>query len=736
MRRKSSAQRPVALLALTLLLLLPSTCKNRTDPSNAASADDGPTVSVNRVTGTADMWEIGFPDTGSLKAGQTAFLSWGVASNLPEDEIECGGLPNKLEPVTFEEVASPDERRFIGFKKQIDPAMLKRCDDSDPAGLRKISLQCMNSGDWSGVKRLEGCVYFDAAGTQLAGKGWGTPNTSALEPEPKKNSPDTTLGLAGPVVEDINVNVNYGKICAEKLGKIPAFDCVKDGQIIPITLDGVETPFGARTPTMACDKPIYLGLGDQGQCVPYARLGRLPSLMPDGNPNPDVDTVFICRRYKITDKVGTRDVPRKANVKLHEDVAIIQHSRKTGETCWYQGLSGFQAGNKSLPTGRVPPPYEDELPEAVKIANRTLPAKLRAMRAKDFWIQPNDSRGFNCVKCHDSDPFMLSPYSAQVKFTTPEGVKDYVLPCDPFTPKQLQREGITNTCAKKDGKGLYSQVSKLHSPPNWPNLVAIAPKDPATSKCVSCHRIGAINTCKSWMPDSVGLPGGLSSASANQKSASAKRYPLNHWMPLLPGMPATAEGPSHSIADLVSWERDYKKSADAIAKCCTEYNPNAAATAQSAAFSSSCTVEQISSTPPATVSGTTVVLKAGPVPAAIPDNSPAGVTLALTGTIPPTAKILAVAADINISHTYQGQLRVVLKKQGEADVLLYDGSQSAAPATENVMLNVNSASYPSLNVLTGAKAAGNWSVQVSDSRMHETGQVTSFELKLTVDQAQ
>ena len=730
MRLSRSRKQLSNFCGLVFLSALVMTCKGRADKSGLASAQNEKIVNLSRVAGTVDMWDIAYPDTGKIKTGQTYYLSWDVRNRLPEEEIDCESMRNKLEPVTFEQMSGADNETYVGFRKRIDPSLLKKCDDQAPEEYSKISLKCQASGDWVGIRRVEGCLFTDSSGSQLAAKGWGTPSSSAGDVEPMEMANKKKFGL-DETIPDINVNINYGKVCAQKLGRIPAFDCVKEGQIIPITKDGVEVPFGQHRRGGKCDKPVYLGLGDDGQCVPYARLGRLPSLMPDGTENTDVDTVFICRRYKIGDKdpASDRIVPRKPETGLHEDVAIVQHNRKTGETCWYQALSVFQENDRSLPTWRVPPPYEDDLPQEIVDKNATISdPKQRAMKAKDFWIHPNDSVRFKCITCHDSDPFMYSPYVAQVKVSnTPEGVKQYVLPCDPAKPGQISK----NTCAKQDGKGLYSNVSKLHSPPEWPKLYAISPKssDPAVKECVSCHRIGSLNTCRSWSRDSIGLPG-LGSTSLNAKSTTAKKFPLNHWMPLEPGMPATAAGSNHSITSLVAWEAQYKKAADAIANCCTEWNGGT----PTAAFNASCTAELTTSTPPS-VSGTAVVLTAtGPV--AIPDNNPTGVNIPLGGNPPANVRIKQIAVKVSIKHPYVGQLKVVLKRQGDADILVYDGDKAQFPATENLNLNVNSTTVPGLGALAGTAAAGNWSLQIIDTRQHEVGQFTSGEVTLTVDPVQ
>src|SRR5690606_27244761 len=131
--------------------------------------------------------------------------------------------------------------------------------------------------------------------------------------------------------------LTYGKECAARLGELKPFNCL-DGEIIPITVGGhvpeegypAFGPGGDRDQT--CDKPALLGLGSDGRCPPYARLGRLKSFAPNGDERTDVETVFICRRYKGRFGPQTyRGETVDASVfPAFEDVAIIQRNKTTG----------------------------------------------------------------------------------------------------------------------------------------------------------------------------------------------------------------------------------------------------------------------------------------------------------------------------------------------------------------------------------------------------------------------
>ena len=132
------------------------------------------------------------------------------------------------------------------------------------------------------------------------------------------------LGLActlGGVAAAQN-RAQYAAQCAAEMGTIPAFNCL-DGVVLPITVNGVEQ----SQPVTACDNPVQLGLGGNGQCVPFSRLLRLPTN------NPATEAVAICRKYNASNGPGDP---------IFADIAVIQHNKATGRTCFFQ--SPIQAG--------------------------------------------------------------------------------------------------------------------------------------------------------------------------------------------------------------------------------------------------------------------------------------------------------------------------------------------------------------------------------------------------------
>jgi hypothetical protein len=168
------------------------------------------------------------------------------------------------------------------------------------------------------------------------------------------------------------------------MGPIPTFNCL-DGDIIPVTKTGVPITQMPSPDPDDCDKPVQLALsGGEGQCVPYARFQRLT---PN---NPDVETVVICRKYHFT---SGPDDP------TFHDIALIQHHKTTGATCYFQSPVDTQP---FLDGTHVPSPQED------------------SATARRYWLEPQRSArssgpgAIRCTGCHDADPFIWSPYIIQV----------------------------------------------------------------------------------------------------------------------------------------------------------------------------------------------------------------------------------------------------------------------------------------------------------------------------------
>lgn len=282
--------------------------------------------------------------------------------------------------------------------------------------------------------------------------------------------------------QDINA---YGRECARKIAPVPAFDCAK-GVEIPITVN-LQPPPGYQ-PQMNCDRPSLLvqaGENTDGSCVPYSRVLVLRD-------DAQAQIVAVCREKKIRD----------ANTKLYDEVDVISHNVRTGSTCWFQAQAPEPLSpNTGLFGNRVPSPEEPI--------------------AKKFWHAPAITAKGNCVTCHDSDPFMYSPYIAQTR----------QFPADPV------------------GKYANDIGAAFRA---WEKPAAISTRG---NTCVGCHRIGNMTTCKETVREAVGL------VTSPGSDDWAKQYPNSHWMP-----------PGNSMTEK-QWEQIYSSSVQKIFACCA--NPKA-----------------------------------------------------------------------------------------------------------------------------------------------------------------
>lgn len=293
----------------------------------------------------------------------------------------------------------------------------------------------------------------------------------------------------------------YGRQCAEQVGEIPAFSCMA-GEEIPITIDGKPVPPDKAPPR--CDRPSLLPQADaQSQCVPGSRALVLRD-------DQTAQVSAICRKQ----------VARPAGSPLFDEINVISHSLKNGKTCWFtakaqapltaaSGIDGRWVPSPSR-LSRQPAPPSPEGVQAPPADQVWLPP------AKVAWSQPA------CVSCHDSGPFMYSPYIAQ---TTQ-------LPGDPFgfyEPKAI-------------GEDFKKAWAQLHA-------FGITTRG---NTCTACHRMGNMNSCQVAMQQSTG------NAPQEGGDAWSKKFPQSHWM---------SPGNLHSRAQ---WDEQFSESLKKLAACCKD----------------------------------------------------------------------------------------------------------------------------------------------------------------------
>ena len=315
----------------------------------------------------------------------------------------------------------------------------------------------------------------------------------------------------------------YGEQCAKEVTPIPAFSCMA-GETIPITVDG-KIP-AKYTANMTCDKPSLLVIdppeaGSQGQCLPGSRALVLRDYA-------QAQISAICRKHVVRDITSS----------VFDEINIVSHNLKSGKTCWFTakaklpytagaGIDGrLIPSPSSLPAKAARRGYEKLHPESEALVQEWKVAKTTLPNPVALWMSPSQlvSREPACTKCHDSGPFMYSPYIAQ---TTQ-------LPSDAFGKYQPRAIG---------------QAFKV-----WPQPFALTTRG---NTCTTCHRIGNMNSCSLATLQATGQ---VKPLGGNEWSA---QFPQSHWM---------SPGNLHS---LVQWQEAFKKSAKEISDCCA--NPSGAA---------------------------------------------------------------------------------------------------------------------------------------------------------------
>lgn len=99
--------------------------------------------------------------------------------------------------------------------------------------------------------------------------------------------------------------------------------------------------------------------------------------------------------------------------------------------------------------------------------------------------------------------------------------------------------------------------------------------------------------------------------------------------------------------------------------------------------------------------------------------------------VPDTAALTSIKVDVDIEHTYIGDLVVTLKppaNMGIAPVLLHDRT---GRGTDNIKKTYDEASIPNLASFKGKSPKGTWVFEVADKASRDTGKIRSFTLEIS-----
>lgn len=109
----------------------------------------------------------------------------------------------------------------------------------------------------------------------------------------------------------------------------------------------------------------------------------------------------------------------------------------------------------------------------------------------------------------------------------------------------------------------------------------------------------------------------------------------------------------------------------------------------------------------------------------IPDNDPTGATSTIT--VEEDGSVKVVKIDLDIDHTYRGDLLVELKL-GPQVVTVYDGSSVDSPWEDDVNLD-----GVEVSGFEGSTVAGEWTLVVTDNAGYDVGNIVSWTLNVEVE---
>jgi subtilisin-like proprotein convertase family protein len=115
-------------------------------------------------------------------------------------------------------------------------------------------------------------------------------------------------------------------------------------------------------------------------------------------------------------------------------------------------------------------------------------------------------------------------------------------------------------------------------------------------------------------------------------------------------------------------------------------------------------------------------LSAAGLPLDIPDNAPGGVSASID--VPDRGAIVTARARVKLTHTYRGDLRVVLSR-GNDSVVLHDRTGDGDDDLDQTY---------DLPTFAGKASAGTWKLEVFDLAAQDVGRLTNFTLDLVTAQ--
>jgi hypothetical protein len=294
---------------------------------------------------------------------------------------------------------------------------------------------------------------------------------------------------------------DYAQACLARVGISPAelakiYQCVHPSVAteIPLTIGGVKqlncresaggpcehaadkAALTSKFPR--CDFPAWL----DDRCYGDTYIQKLTTS------NAAVKGALLCRHK--TRFTGTFDD--------FDDIAMIVHNKDNGETCWFQSRNADSDASLKLIGWAVPGPV--------------------CAGAEDLWLTPEQTKGIECIQCHDSGPWLNSRWLRNVTHEFGAAHDDEDKPYLNSTPPFNQWR---TPVFVKYGANL---------PPG------------KAEGCTDCHKVAAAGagkfptptdphtyrTCDEWINRSVGRPSAAFSALLTAEGAAEH---VQFWMP-------------------------------------------------------------------------------------------------------------------------------------------------------------------------------------------------------------
>jgi hypothetical protein len=319
------------------------------------------------------------------------------------------------------------------------------------------------------------------------------------------------LALPGAPAHAAETVKSYAQQCDAAIGlSVPAFDC-NAGREVPLTHPmPPNAKYGDKK--FSCDEPNRLN----EECDPGSRFQVVAQTAT-------AVVVAHCRN-------------QGGNPNRYGDIAVIQHNTQNGATCFYQAL----AGAASVGHPRSAYSEAQELPALA-------PAPINGSALPQFWLQPWQiaKSVFACAMCHDSGPFIRSPYLAQMNSGT------NALPW------------ATDTSFNAKGKP-YAFPGKTFA--KW-KAYSVEVKD---NMCIGCHRLGVSNISDG--KSGTGIYFSLKATSPSQKGDVPGQLPEENKNPYTDdGDPATMESHIWMPPNSVHYDPAARAAAKAISTCAKKF---------------------------------------------------------------------------------------------------------------------------------------------------------------------